>query len=72
MTNSRSLANILEQKLRSIFDDDEFVVGVRSFAFDDRDRQTVIDFITDEPNVTPSDICLLALDLHEARMGRDY
>lgn len=56
-------------KLKEIWDHDDFVFGVLSFAHHDDDRQAVLDFIEKGEEVTTDTISLCALDLSIKRYG---
>lgn len=53
----------LFNKLCSIYDDIDFVVGVMSNAVTDRDSQAILDYIENGEDVTPENIILLSLEL---------
>lgn len=56
-----------EKAVRSVFDDDEYYIGMRSCCYDDRDKKTLLDFIRKGHNVDTRTVSYLALDLAEKR-----
>lgn len=69
MSNSAKIKQELEAAVRSVFDDDEFVIGMRSICRDDRDRLQLIEFIRKGSNVTTKTVAYKAMDLRDARRG---
>nr|DAF79769.1 MAG TPA: hypothetical protein [Caudoviricetes sp.] len=59
MTNTD---RILEEKLRRLFNDDDFVLGVFTFMNDQSARQELINYIDNNKNATSEEIGLIALD----------
>lgn len=57
----------LVKKLRDIWNDKEFVIGVLSHLKDDEERGELIEFIDSNDNVTSEVVTLLALDISQAR-----
>lgn len=57
----------LAGKLRSIWNDKEFVMGVLSHLKDDEEREEIIEFIDSNDDVTSEQITLLALDISQTR-----
>ena len=57
----------LFNKLQEIHHDKDFVVGVMSNADNDEDRQTILDFIESEKDVSVEDVILLSLHLLNER-----
>ena len=57
----------LVEKLRIIWDDKEFVIGVLSCLKDDEERGEVIEFIDNNDDVTSEQIDLLSLDISQSR-----
>lgn len=57
----------LELKLRELFDDDEFVEGILIYAYDERDRKTILDFINSGDDVSVETVTVLALNLCDQR-----
>lgn len=55
--------------IRTIWDDDEFVLGMLTFADNDDDRQTIIDFINAGEDVDIETVSVLALELDRRRYG---
>lgn len=62
-----NLRSEFERAVRSVFDDDEFYIGMRSYCYDDRDKQTLINFIRLGDNVDTRTVAYLALDLANKR-----
>lgn len=60
-------AKQLELKLRELFDDDEFVEGILVYAYDERDRETILDFINSGDDVSVETVTVLALNLCDQR-----
>lgn len=67
MKNSQELQKELETAVRSVFDDDEFVVGIRSACYDDKDRRTILEFIRAGKNVTTETVMVYSIRLSRAR-----
>lgn len=57
----------LVKKLRDIWDDKEFVIGVLSHLKDDEERGEIIEFIASNDNVKSEDVVLLSLDIDRLR-----
>lgn len=57
----------LFQKLKVVYDDKDFVMGVLMNAQDSADRQSIIEFIDKGEDVTPSNIIALSVLLDDAR-----
>lgn len=57
----------LVKKLRTIWNDKEFVIGVLSHLKDDGERGEVIEFIDNNDDVTSEQIDLLSLDISQSR-----
>ncbi len=57
----------LVKKLRDIWNDKEFVIGVLSHLKDDKERGELIEFIDSNDDVTSEAVTLLALDISQAR-----
>ena len=56
----------LDELLRSVYNNDEFAIGVSSFLDTESDAQTVIEYINRGEEVDPTQIGLLALTLSNA------
>lgn len=56
----------LVKKLRDIWNDKEFVIGVLSHLKDDEERGELIEFIDSNDDVTSETVTLLALDISQA------
>lgn len=61
------IKNTLTEKLKTVSNDPDFILGVLSNAKDDEDRQSIIDFIDLGVNVTYENILLLSLKLGNER-----
>lgn len=59
----------LYEQLQKLWDHEDFILGVLSFADNDADRQVVLDYIQNGKDVTTDSISLLALELHLNRHG---
>lgn len=58
----------LVKKLREVYDNDNFIIGVLSDVwYSPEDQQTVIDFIDAGVDVDDETVCVLAMDLGDAR-----
>lgn len=57
----------LVKKLRDIWDDKEFVIGVLSHLKDDEERGEIIEFIASNDNVKSEDVVPLSLDIDRLR-----
>lgn len=57
----------LVKKLRDIWNDKEFVIGVLSHLKDDEERGEIIEFIASNDNVKSEDVVLLSLDIDRLR-----
>lgn len=57
----------LVKKLRGIWNDKEFVIGVLSHLKDDEERGEIIEFIDSNDDVTSEQIDLLSLDISQSR-----
>lgn len=57
----------LVKKLRDIWNDKEFVIGVLSHLKDDQERSELIEFIGSNDDVTSEAVTLLAMDISQAR-----
>lgn len=58
------------QKLQNIWDDKDFIIGMLSFADNDEDRKTIIEFIDAGVDVDVETVSVLALELNDKRNGR--
>ena len=59
----------LRDKLKSICNEKDFVVGVLSLAFHEDDREVLLKYLDNNPNVGTVDITRKALNLMRAREG---
>lgn len=59
--------NKLLEKLREIYDDDEFVMGVLTYADNEEDQQTIIQFIEKGEDVDDETVTVLAMELSDMR-----
>ena len=57
----------LVKKLRDIWDDKEFVIGVLSHLRDDEERGEIIELIDSNDNAKFEDVVLLSLDIDRSR-----
>lgn len=58
------------QKLQGIWDDKDFIIGMLSFADNDEDRKTIIEFIDAGVDVDVETVSVLALELNDKRNER--
>ena len=68
--NAKSIENRLEKAVRKVFDDNEFVAGMRSICFDDRDREALIRFIEKGKDVTTETVAVYAIKLKNDRLAK--
>lgn len=66
MSKLTTIEKELVKKLYTIWDDDEFVLGIICDLDDDYERKFVLDFIESTDDVTPEQIILLALNIKDA------
>lgn len=59
----------LYRQLQTLWDHEDFILGVLSFADNDEDRQVVLNYIQNGEDVTTDSISLLALELNINRYG---
>lgn len=62
-----SIEKTLEKKLRELFDDDEFVLGIMTYARHINDRKAILDFINRGEDVTDESVIVLAIELSRQR-----
>lgn len=65
--NSPLIESQLSSRLKRIFDDKEFIMGMLVFAYDDEDRQFLIDYIDAGDDVNIETVSVLALNLCDRR-----
>lgn len=61
---NKAIRKTLEEKLREIFDDDEFVLCVISHLTTDEQRQIFIEYINNNPKVTSEEITLMSISAY--------
>lgn len=65
----------LEERLKNIYDDEDFVLGVMTNVKSDKGRIKIIDFIDmasrRQDDITPSDIAALSVIIGEENMTSD-
>lgn len=66
MSKLTTIEKELVKKLYTIWDDDEFVLGIICDLDDDYERKFVLDFIESTDDVIPEQIILLALNIKDA------
>ena len=66
MNDSITTQNLISE-LRNIFDDDEFVRGILTFADNEEDRTTLLKFIQAGDDVDIETVCVMAVELSNAR-----
>jgi hypothetical protein len=62
------LAINLGKKLKEIYDNDNFIIAVLSYADNPEEQRTIIDFIDAGEDVDDETISVLAMDLADARV----
>ena len=60
----KQLELTLAKKLKNIWDDYEFVIGVLNFAETDEERLVIMEYLDSDEDITPSRISILAYDLY--------
>lgn len=68
----KGLEKIMVEKLRKIWDHDEFILGCRILIKTDEERQEIIDAIDDGVIVTSDDMILYALQICKDRGDNFY
>lgn len=68
MRTAEETANLLYKRLKTIFNDRDFVIGVMSNASNTEDREEIISFIERGEDVTIENIILLSVHLDEKRV----
>ena len=59
----------LNDRLKAICNEKDFVVGVLSLAYHEDDRKELLNYLNDNPNASTVDISVKALNLMRAREG---
>lgn len=65
--NLSKVTSALVERVRKIYDNEEFIIGIISSAYDERDRQKLIDFIDAGDDVSLETVAVLAMNLGDAR-----
>ncbi len=65
MRKLTELEKELVEKLRIIWNDKEFIIGVLTFLDSDEERKYVLDFIQSKEDVTSDDIIYLVLSIRQ-------
>ena len=60
------LAVELGKKLKSVYDNDNFITAVLSYADNEVDQRSVIEFIDNGEDVTDENVLIFAMDLADA------
>lgn len=60
------LAVELGKKLKSVYDNDDFITAVLSYADNEVDRRSVIEFIDNGEDVTDENVLIFAMELADA------
>lgn len=60
----KTIRNSLENSLRKVFDDDEFVMCVISHLTTDEQRKAFIDHIKNNPKITSEEITLMSISTY--------
>lgn len=58
---------LLVEKLKNIFNDREFIIGILTYADNEEDQKTIINFINEDDDVTVETVTVLALNLCDMR-----
>ncbi len=67
MRKNEDIMNVLLSKLRTIYDDREFLLGVMTLVSNEEDSAVLLDFINTEKISAPDKISLAALELNRRR-----
>ncbi len=62
----RDLAVELGKKLKSVYDNDNFITAVLSYADNEADQRSVIEFIDNGEDVTDENVLIFAMELADA------
>ena len=60
------LAVELGKKLKSVYDNDNFITAVLSYADNEADQSSVIEFIDNGEDVTDENVLIFAMELADA------
>lgn len=60
------LAVELGKKLKSVYDNDNFITAVLSYAYNEVDQRSVIEFIDNGEDVTDENVLIFAMELADA------
>lgn len=60
------LAVELGKKLKSVYDNDNFITAVLSYADNEADQKSVIEFIDNGEDVTDENVLIFAMELADA------
>lgn len=60
------LAVELGKKLKSVYDNDNFITAVLSYADNEADQRSVIEFIDNGEDVTDENVLIFAMELADA------
>lgn len=60
------LAVELGKKLKSVYDNDNFITAVLSYADNEVDQRSVIEFIDNREDVTDENVLIFAMELADA------
>ena len=60
------LAVDLGKKLKSVYDNDNFITAVLSYADNEADQRSVIEFIDNGEDVTDENVLIFAMELADA------
>lgn len=60
------LAVELGKKLKSVYDNDNFITAVLSYADNEVDQRSVIEFIDNGEDVTDENVLIFAMELSDA------
>lgn len=57
----------LAKKLKTVYDNDNFILGVLTYADNEEDQKKIIEFIDKGQDVDDETVMVLAMDLSDAR-----
>lgn len=60
------LAVELGKKLKSVYNNDDFITAVLSYADNEADQRSVIEFIDNREDVTDENVLIFAMELADA------
>lgn len=67
----KEVKEILREKLREIYDNRDFVLGVLSNASHPDDRRTILEYIEKGEEITTENLIMLSVELDDIREKRE-